>query len=394
MPISNPTIAVECLVGGKPFRAYSITINGSSQGNSGSADFHTTIEALAEDGIDLDELYESASKHSLEMDVYVTVDEVRTHIFGGQFQKYTFDYDNDQVAIHCRDWAGPLMDKKAVYTGQNKGLNKTVSDIVEVPHFDLTFEAVEPDPLVAGGATSAADTGQLDPDVGSVFGSNDTIFAPVPQTPWALVSKLARGNGYEAYVDPDKKLVMGEPGAVGETITLAYQMSPVPEGMIACENLKIERSPTRNANFKHSVKSYHPQQAAVTEGTATDGDGGDGGPEYTQHHDGLTAPQAQNYADAAAADILKREFLMECETDIFPTLRCLQPVRINGPTLNPLHAAQDYYVSGFTHTIGISEGARGRGATASVGTVIKCLRPTKRKANAKPTNAKGSGQLQ
>ena len=354
-PAGGIEVTIDVQIAGTSVPMHGWTVNGTSQGHGGSADIISHMPALAAAGIDLVAMAVNAGSTGLPVDIFVTMFNQTYHLFGGQYVNPTFDYDTGDVTVHCRDWTSVLMDRRNVVNTNNRSLKDVWGQIAGVYGLSPNVEALADD----------------DPDIGTIYGSPDTAWQPVPQTPWALIRKLARNNGYEAYVGPDKALVLTSPG-LGNALQLCYQMNPIPNGFIPCRALKFTHNALRNGNFKVKTRSYDPHAAQITEGDASFGDGG--GVPYQFHHDGLTASQVQQKADAIAADIGKREFTMSCEIDFLPSIVAGMPVSIDGPTINPILRAQAYSVGAYKHRLMMPSGER---AQATLVTTITHERPTK-----------------
>ncbi len=388
----SAAIRVQCQVKGQNFPAFAYTIHSGAYGSGGSCDIHTSIEALQQAGVNLIGLAEDAPD-SLPVDIFVTTDQVRAHLFGGEYVKAQWNYDTASVMIHCRDWTGVLMDEKKVLTkaGGVETQNQTIGQIVTsiAKEYGLT-----PVLHLQSGASGKSIQG-------TQFGSTDRTYMPRAQSAWATLTQLAKANGYEVHTTPDKELVFGEPGAGLPTITLAYQFAPpIPAASFPIKDLKVEHNPRRNKSFKVLVQSYDPAAAQVTKGqaavigkniataggqTVNSGQWGGGDanaisgslkagkkkvPTYTFRVDGLTADQAQAKADAIATDIAKRELIIEATSDGIPGIQLMQKLKLTGPTIEGEFAAHDYWVNGFTHSLMMSTG---RDHHADFKTTLKAL---------------------
>lgn len=372
-----------------------LNIAGASVGNTGHLSATSGMKALAAAGVDLVAL-SIKDPGSLPVQASVTIDDVTTPIFGGEYLNAKFNYNAQEVTFHARDWAGPLVDQKRVLVnilaGNNEALapsekttkgvstqNQKLSQIITAvaEQFSLI-----PDLRLATGANG-------DPNVGTVFGdANDVILGSTPQSLWAILTRLARDSGNVVYVTPQRHLVFGEPGAGLEPISLMYRVNPIPPGAHGAISLSVDHNPRRNLTFRVTVLSYDHTNSAVTKGQAfvigsdygTDGGGtvhagawsGDhaqqiskaigSGPKskknaipvYTYHLDGLTAAQAQQQAAAIAADISKRELIAHTITRCIPDLQPSNPATLGG-LINPEFAAHQYFVTNYQHAFSMSQ---------------------------------------
>jgi hypothetical protein len=383
------------VINGTEIPVMSFTVNGATYGSTGSLDAMSSTKALDNIGFDL-VAASIASPGSLPIDVYATIGDVDYHLFSGEYVTGDYDYDGATVAIHARDWAGPLVDQKRVLTSliggsggaeapdesssssgvstQNQMLSKVVTAIAK--QFSLT-----PVLNLASGSDS---------EVGAQFGnSTDTIMTATPQSLWGILSKLARQSGNVVYVTPEKNLVFGTPGAGLPTLNLVWGQTTLGDGVVPVKGLTFTHNPRRNLTFRVVVLSYNPTTAQTTKGEAYvigSGQSTTGGatvkagawsgasaqqitnaigsgskskknaiPLYTFHADGLTAAQAQARATAIAADIAKRELVVKCNTDVIPGLSPSQSATIMG-NINAEFASHTYYVTGYSHVFKLMRG--------------------------------------
>lgn len=393
------TVIPRLVIGGQQVPTNGFTITGGAYGSTGSLVSMSSIPALEQAGVDLVAL-SIASPGSLPVDVYVSSDGFDdVHLFSGEYVTGGFNYRADSVTVHARDWAGPLADQKRVLTKttggasaalapdqaatsgvstQNQKLSQIVTQIAE--QFSLI-----PDLRLNDNISNA------DADVGAVFGdTTDTILTAVPGTLWGTLTRLAKNSGNIVYVNAEKHLVFGEPGAGLDTLDLTWRRTGV--GLPLLE-LSIDHNPRRNLTFRVLVLSYDPTLAQLVKGQAyvigsnystTDGGtvhaGAWGGaqasqiakaigtgagskknaiPVYTYHMDGLTASQAQSRAEAIAADISKRELVANCVAALIPGMAPGQQATLAGK-INSEFAAHTYYVTSYHHRFSIGQGQGGQ----------------------------------
>ena len=207
------------------------------------------------------------------------------------------------------------------------------------------------------------------------------------QSLWGILNILARDSGNEVYVDPDKNLVFGIPGANTPIplLNLCYKVNPVPSGSMPIRRPKVTHNVRRNASFRVLVLSYSPAAAQVTQGEAYvlgDGITANGNqqispgvwsgnnaqlisnslqgqdakfPIYTFHIDGLTAQQAQARATAIAADIAKREFIVTLTADLIAKVRPMNKTKLSG-AIDQVFIGNDFYVNRYKHTYRMPRG--------------------------------------
>ena len=200
-----------------------------------------------------------------------------TRIFGGEYLTTSWDMDADTAVLHARSWAGALADQKRILTkigsavsgalkplapGQVSAagisnLNQTVGMIVSAIANEYGFTPV----LNLSGANN--------PTIGTLYGSDDQAFMPVPQSLWSILNQLARDTGYVVYDTPTKQLVFGAPGAGLPTLAPSYKV-PARGAMVPVRNLQFMHQPRQNGTFRVLVISaYDPAKAQVAIGRAS-----------------------------------------------------------------------------------------------------------------------------
>jgi hypothetical protein len=322
-----------------------------------------------------------------------------TRIFGGEYIKTTFSFDDDTVEIQARDWAGVLVDQRRILTKIGKAAekvfrplapgrvspggianeNQKVGDIVNSIAQEFGFNPVL---HLSGGRN---------PTVGTLYGSNDQSFITIPQSLWNVLNQLARDTGYDVYVTPTKDLVFGEPGVGQDTLQLSFNVAPQSDQR-PCRAARVEHHPRRNSTFRVLVRSYDPTSGVTTLGRATYVGGNYAGqhglaagmstgsaaatadkniealqkggdkltvnqiPLYSFHVDGLSTAQADLKAESIATDIAKRELILTATIDGYPSLLPTQMIRLNGD-VRPEFSSPTFYVSGYTQTFTLPTGA-------------------------------------
>jgi hypothetical protein len=390
------TASMDLQIGGTAVPMFRAIIQGGSHGSTGHATMTTSRTMLAQQGIDLLELAQDAPT-ILPVDIYLTQDGGgRFHLFGGEYLKANWRFKAGTVSIHARDWSGLLVDQKRVLTSilggnvgalvpgevagpgvstQNQRLSVMVTAIAK--QFGLT-----PDLRLSSAPGS-------DPEVGTILGTGDTVLTAVPQSLWGILMRLARDTGNEVYTTPDKHLVFGAPGAGLAPLTFCWKQNPPQGNALPLLDLNIEHNPRRNLTFRVLVLSYDPATRQTTRGQAyvigSDRATGGGGtvragawsgpqattiesqistgpaskknaiPLYTFHVDGLTAAQVNLRAQSIAADIAKRELIVNGAADIVPGMAPSQPVTLDGD-IDDGFLGHQYYVTGYTHTFNMPQG--------------------------------------
>lgn len=380
--MSAPSVSIT--FGGEPLQVNTLKTTAGAYGSVGSASVTTSRAALTAAGIDVVKASVDSTV-GIELAVSVTEDGETTKIFGGEYVNSDWSFDTDTVILKARDWAGVLVDQKRVLTSLIPGIstvlapgqvessegvdtqNKTVTQIVTAIATQFGMKPV----------INLPDGDDL--DLGTVYGSDDTVFMPVPQSLWAILNYIARATGNEVYVSPNKELVFGTPGAGADSLLFSWKVNPPPDGYRAIRDLRITHNPRRNQSFRVLVLSYDPAAGELTQGNAfvlgtstTSSEeqtvnpglwvGQDASnistslaansiqfPLYSFHVDGLTQAQADARAEAIAIDIAKRELIVTGQSDIIREIIPMNHMRLTG-SINDEFTSHDYYINGYTHT--------------------------------------------
>lgn len=405
MTAETSTISCSCSIGGTNVPISGFDVTSGSYGSIGSATMTTSLRRMDELGVDL----VAIGTASAQVPIYITVssDGQLGNVFGGEFMASDWDFHNDRITVHARDFAGVLVDQKRVLTrdvvpltqalaplspGQNLSaagistMNRNVSQVVTDIANEFGFA-----PVV--NMQSGTDT-----KAGAIYGSSDHVFMTIPQSLWSVLNTMARDTGNEVYVTPDKKLVFGPPGAGLTPIQFSWNTQKGP-GIIPIADLTVSHKPRRNSTFRVLVISYDPAKAVTTLGRATYVDvnlssktvkeGLHSGQDavaadkalanasgnkqtgsqstlshvqlYTFHWDGLTADAANARAAAIATDITKRLFLAQFRIDGYPLLLPTTPFTFTGPQVPSAMAGNNWYVTAYRHSFRIPSGRGGGG---------------------------------
>lgn len=387
----------------KPIPVNQFNISGGSSGAVGHLECTTSQDILRQVKIDLIELVAEAPSDT-EIFINVTApDGKKIRIFGGEHVATDFDMDAGIVHIVGRDYAGRLVDQHKVLTSVARDVTASLAPLtpgqsakgVDVPTQNTKISKIVSSIATAYGFTPIINMGD-DHTYGSILGSDDTTFMPVPMSVWEILNHLARETGNEVYTTPNKELVFGVPGAGLPHQDISYNLSPNQPPASATQvpgrALNIKHNPRRNASFRVIVFSYYVSSKKTSIGRATVISPNLGGrgklkeglytgaeatavdkqvsnlqhstssqgitiPLYSYHMDGLTPEQANAKAKAIAIDISKRELILNVQTDMLPNLRPTQIIKLMGAVL-PGMLGPDYYVNQFTHTFNLG-GERG-----------------------------------
>lgn len=393
------TVDIVATIGGQKFLPTAFAVHSGTYGSAGHAEIVTSITQMADAKIDLVQASLNATG-GLEIDISVNVDGAGpVRIFGGEYVFGKWAYDADRLTIRARDWAGLLVDQKQVLTGTADQILSILapgqpSDAAGVEAQNQTIVDLVTSIAKQYGFTPVINVPTADDsNVGAMFGSDDTVYAPVPASLWELLNEIARTTGYEVYVTPNKELVFGPPGSGTTPLALTWNVNPPPAAAAPVRNLSVVHNARRNASFRVLVMSYDPAKGQLTEGTAyvigvgltgssqqTVAPGiWEGGatalidtalssaqlPIYTFHIDGLTQAQAQQRATAIATDIAKRQFVLEATADVIPSIVPMQQVGITGP-IAPAFYGNAFYVNAYSHVFRLPKSPRDVGLVTNI----------------------------
>ena len=413
MSLPAASIGVRCTIGGKSVQINSMSVTTGSYGSVGHATLGSDVSMLTAQGIDLVKVASEGTQVPVAVSVLYNGGN-ETSLFGGEFLRASWDFDQDTVTMSARDWAGVLVDQRRVLTRDVKPLTQILQPLSpgRDPEVGISTMNRQVSQIVTDIANSYGFTPVLsmrdgsDVPAGAIYGSQDQAFMTIPQSMWSVLNTLAKDTGNEVYVTPDKKLVFGEPGAGLPTVKLTWrtplqqvmqsQSDPNPAGPVPCRNLVVDYNPRRNSTFRVMVISYDPANAKTVVGRATYvGDNmasssvplgmNIGGAAvtadkalaqsaqtkgygsisrlssvqlYTFHWDGLTVDLANARAGAIATDIAKRLLLMSCRIDGYPLMRPTQKLQLYAPSVSSTFTGNTWYTCGITHTYTMPTGGR------------------------------------
>ena len=402
-------ITWQVTVGGTVVPAYRADATGSAYGSVGSAHITTSIAAIDANGIDLYALTSGSGQTEVDISVAVGSGAV-TRLFGGEYLTTTWDMDADTAVIHARSWAGALADQKRILTKIGSAVESALNPLApgQVSAAGISNLNQTVGMIVTAIATEYGFTPVLNlsssnnPTIGTLYGSDDQAFMPVPQSLWSILNQLARDTGYVVYDTPTKQLVFGTPGAGLPTLAPSYKV-PAQGAAFPVRALKFTHQPRQNGTFRVLVIAYDPAKAQVaigrasyvganfagqnglTAGLATgtsaitadaalatiNANGSTTVPLYTFHFDGLSQAQADTQAGAIANDIAKREVIASFECDGLPGIEQSQMAQFSGQIPSGF-GGTTFYASGFSHTI-VQPKAKQRDAQAGFLTRVKML---------------------
>ena len=362
------------VVAGVEFLAESWNCNFPSYGSVGTYEVTTSRKELARAGLDL--YAATLNSHPLGLDIFISVDGVETHLWGGEIDDTDWDFDTDTVTISGRDWAGILVDQKITlanfapessslavpsstvglsggpatsYNVQNQSAVSLLSQIAKA-------HGLIPEPLNVS-------TEEATVPVGNILAEN-AVFSSQPLPEWEIIQAISRIYGWNTYVTPNKKLVFGPPKVSLNKLRVGWNLPTLPPGVLPCFNLQVQHQPRRNNSFLVVVETYnvstlevhqalvglpsqhefltYPLFKANKAGFYTTTSLGPnvsavtalfknlGKEVYLIHKAGLTPSQASRLAESIALDLAKREIIVSFSLDGNPSIKPFDTLELQG----------------------------------------------------------------
>ncbi len=343
-------------------------------GSVGTYSIVTSIEELQKRKLNLYTVT-LASVHPVSVDIYINLNGIDTHLWGGELDDTDWDFDSNQVTITGRDWAGVMVDQKITlvnYSTQGpSGIPTSVTPISGGPSTAFNVQNQSPSNLIS----QIAEAHGLQPlptnipaseqnlVAGNIF-ANSGIFNNQPMPEWEIIQAISRLMGWNAYVTPEKQLVFGPMVTAPEKLLVTWNITNPPKGSIPCQALQVMHQPRRNSSFLVVVQTYnvatlqqskqmiglpsqgmlldYPQYKVDGKGFYTTTSLGAnvsvvtalfknlGKEIYIIHKAGLTPDQASLLAESTALDLAKREIIVNFSIDGLPSLRPFMELQLSG----------------------------------------------------------------
>ncbi len=302
-------------------------------------------------------------------DPYDTVssNKLRT-IFAGDIDELVWNFDEDELRITGRDYAGRLHDWQALLTPS--WVNQTFADFANTIIRDVGLT-----PNIASAASVNKSLSNLLYNIGTSnvpglerLGFNksaisDTVSAwSSPVNMWNLLVEVARSIGFIVTVHTDGSVYVGPQGGDSDVNltprTFTWFGSSTTPNIVPIRRLTIDHGPRQYGTFAIRAFSFHSPSAQVmnsdvytfspntpgfqaaglvrqkiTGGVYTEsaaaGGFAPGKPNYYFYFQGKTAPQLKSDAIALAFDIAKYLYVVHGEIDGDPSLVPTTPIHID-----------------------------------------------------------------
>lgn len=270
-------------------------------GSVGSYHITTSRETLKTAGLDIYQFVQQYSSKTgygqVPVDIYVVDNTTTFHLFGGELDEVTIDYDTDTVNISGRDWAGLLVDihdplsftevpggasptgaasfSSSGAMGCNVGRNSTTGAPSRSTFSFTGDQTINPnDTTPSAFAYYIASHNGFNPEV-YTFAGMQTIGQYVgglklemekPRTLWGILQFFARIFGWACYVTPNRDLYFGP---IRDIPPLAVSWGLNTDTSEVANGLNISYNPRRNSNFLVVVRTY--DTVTATESTSSVG---------------------------------------------------------------------------------------------------------------------------
>lgn len=388
------TIGPHAVVNGKrlPVTAFHATLG--AYGSVGTFSFTTAISALAANGFGPDnplQAYVASAtpsmadgSPSLPMQLWTNgaYGQASQAIFGGDIDELTWHFDEDELVVTGRDFAGRLKDYKIVLNQSWVNLTPTqfVQRVASKVNLTLDMPTTPASQTPIGVMMQYA--GETTPTEQFAVGSQQSTEAwSSPRDVWDIVNFLARELGWAVYATVDQKLYFG-PVKTQSPRVLTW-LAPATTSAVPVRNLRILHQPHRYGTFKVVVMSYHNYfvqmfsstmlgleaplklsngkligQGVWKNANALASSVEEGKPNYFYFVHGLTPPQIEQLALAITFDIAKRLYTVSGEIDGDPTVLPMEPIQLDDTRGDNLqgYAAKPLMLASVEHTFSMEDG--------------------------------------
>lgn len=318
-------------------------------------------------------------------------------IFAGDIDELSWDFDNDELRISGRDYAGRMHDWVAVLV--SGWFNQSFSRIAEkiITGVGLTPQIASSESvnqslrnlLYAIGQTDTPGTQSMGYTAGGI--SNTVSQWSAPQNMWELLNKVARSIGFIVTVHTDGTVYVGPPGGDSEVSltprTFTWFASGNTPNVIPVRNLTIDHGPRQYGTFAVRGFSFHAPKVqvantsvfafsgnkasftaagvgrqAITAGVyreaAASAGFAPGKPNYYFYFQGKTPDQLRAETLALTFDIARYLYVVHGQIDGDPTLVPTTPLTIAEAVPGYLqgYAGKQLAVSGVTHRFNMTDG--------------------------------------
>jgi len=391
-PSHSSTLFTYVVIAGISFLPESWECNFPAYGSVGTYSIITSIAELQKRKLNLYDVT-LASLHPVSVDIYVNLNGTITHLWGGELDDTDWAFDDNQVTISGRDWAGVMVDQKitlANYSAQGAaGIPISVTPISGGPSNAFNVQNQTAVQLI----TQIAKAHGLQPLPTSIPASEQTVlvgnllansgvFNNQPQPEWEIIQAISRLMGWNTYVTPERQLVFGPTATSNNKLLVSWNITNPPKGTVPCQDLQVMHQPRRNSSFLVVVQTYNLamiQQSKQMIGLPSQGmllnyplykvDGRGfytttslganvstvtalfknlGKEIYVVHRAGLTPDQASLLAENTALDLAKREIIVNFSIDGLPSLRPFMELQLSGKLQG--FEGRKLFINGVKHT--------------------------------------------
>lgn len=318
-------------------------------------------------------------------------------IFAGDIDELEWDFDNDELRISGRDYAGRMHDWVAVltpawvnmaYSGFAAAIITGVGLTPQIASSSSVNQSLQ-NLLFQIGTADIPGTQRLGYSSG---GLSDTVSQwSGPQNMWALLNQVARSIGFVVTVHTDGTVYVGPPGGDSEVSltprTFTWFASGNTPKVIPLRNLTVTHGPRQYGTFAVRGFSFHAPSVSVSSTSVYAFSGNKasftaagigrqsltagvyksaaaaqgfapGKPNYFFHYQGKKPDQLQADSLALAFDIAKYLYVVHGQIDGDPTLVPTTPLTIAEAVPGYLqgYAGKQLNISGVNHRFNMTDG--------------------------------------
>lgn len=309
-------------------------------GNINHFEVTTSIKAMQKAGFD--PFSDVKKNFDSKISIYIIQDDKQSLIFTGIVDQLEGIWHTDLIEIRGRDLSAILRDKFQAPSDMQY-FNQPISEVVK--------QIAQQNGLGTGKITS---TTQLAGTQYDAYQGQEYAFSDRPRPFWRTLQLFALECGFIMFVTPQGDLYFGKPGT-GSNHTFYWKPSQqdAQGGQLPCYELNIIQQSRRCNQFTVNVYAtdHNNNNQAAFASTEVNGSGG-GGYVYNRHPFGLTPENAQQYADAIAEDIQRKEVTIQAMVEGDSSVNVNDKVRFQASHAGDLFSLnnQDMVISGVTQS--------------------------------------------
>lgn len=326
--------------------------------------------------------------------------------FTGDIDELSWNFDNDKLTITGRDYAGRLLDWKAVLTPKWVNMNyyqfvQAIFQGIKIPptKYHIATQASVNDSLgniLYGLGNEAGQVGKVSYGYAHSGLPTETSYFSLPEDMWNLLTLVSRAIGFIVTVHTDGTFYVGPQGGDAAvnygTRTFTWFAPEGTPNVTPVRHLVINHGPRQYGTFVVRGFSYHPPSVQVTKAVAVGLAGStnatqvsipalakqqltagvyksgqiaaaveDGKPNYFFYYHGQTQTQVERDTLGIAFDIARHLYIVEGEIDGDPSLQVTTPILLSDMSGGNLqgYTTKPLTIAGINHMFDMSGGEDG-----------------------------------